>query len=141
MHFCFPSELLLFSAGAHSPPANSSRADPVVQMISSIFRLVDIERLCLSSNLASLLSPQVGGTLVWFLRHWARSYLLPDERDYEQLSLTLSSVFGADTDGGKWTVGFLLKKSRSNLTTWSAEPQLAEDSVSLLLSLVNSKTR
>lgn len=87
------------------------------------------------------MSPQVGGTVVWFLRHFSKSYLLPDEREYEQLSVTLSSVLGQDTNGGKWTIGFLLEKVRSNLTHWSSEPALAEDTVLLLLSLVDTKQR
>ena len=118
-----------------------SRVDPVVRLVSVIFRLANLEKLALGSGLSELLSPQVGRTIVWCLRHWAKSYLLPDEKEYDQLSVTLMSVFGTGTDGGKWTLGFLLDKVRTNLSGWSAELQIVEDAAMLLLSLVNNKNR
>ena len=51
------------------------------------------------------------------------------------------SVFGPCTDGGKWALGFLLDKVRTNLSGWSAESQIVEDAALLLLSLVDSKNR
>lgn len=118
-----------------------ARIDPVVRLVSVIFRLANLEKLALSSGLSELLSPQVGRTIVWCLRHWAKSYLLPDEKEYDQLSVTLMSVFGTGTDGGKLTLGFLLDKVRTNLSGWSAELQIVEDAAMLLLSLVNNKNR
>lgn len=118
-----------------------SRVDPVVRLVSVIFRLANLEKLALGSGLSELLSPQVGRTIVWCLRHWAKSYLLPDEKEYDQLSVTLMSVFGTGTDGGKWTLGFLLDKVRTNLSGWSAESQIVEDAAMLLLSLVDNKNR
>lgn len=118
-----------------------SRVDPVVRLVSVIFRLADLEKHALGSGLSELLSPQVGRSIVWCLRHWAKSYLLPDEKDYEKLSVSLMSVFGPCTDGGKWALGFLLDKVRTNLSGWSAESQIVEDAALLLLSLVDSKNR
>jgi len=118
-----------------------SRVDPVVRLVSAILRIANLEKLALNSELSELLSPQVGRTIVWCLRHWTKSYLLPDEKEYDQLSVSLMSTFGAGTDGGKWTLGFLLDKVRSNLSGWSAESQIVEDTAMLLLSLVNTKNR
>lgn len=112
-----------------------------MRLVSVIFRLANLEKLALGSGLSELLSPQVGRTIVWCLRHWAKSYLLPDEKEYDQLSVTLMSVFGTGTDGGKWTLGFLLDKVRTNLSGWSAESQIVEDAAMLLLSLVDNKNR
>ncbi|EDO32428.1 predicted protein [Nematostella vectensis] len=70
-----------------------------------------------------------------------RSYLFPDERDSVELSASLSSIFGKDSTGGKWMIGFLLDTVRANLTYWASEPALAEDTVLLLLSLVDTKSR
>lgn len=120
---------------------DQSKVDPVIKIISAILRLADTENKALSSNMAHCLSPQVGSTVVWFLRHFSKSYLLPNEHEYDQLGVTLSSVFGQDTIGGKWTIGFLLEKVKTNLIYWSSEPALAEDTVLLLLSLVDSKKR
>ena len=113
----------------------------MVKLVSAIFHLADLEKLALRSGLSDLLSPQVGRTLVWCLRHWARSYLLPDEKEYAQLSVGLMSLFGMGTHGGKWTLGFLLDKARSNLAGWSGEFQIVEDTAALLLTLVDTKNR
>jgi len=50
-------------------------------------------------------------------------------------------VFGTGTEGGKWTLGFLLDKVRTNLSGWCAESQIIEDAAMLLLSLVDNKNR
>ena len=132
--------LTCFSEDSNSV-LDHSRVDTVVRLVSVIFRLANLEKLALGLGLSELLSPQVGRTIVWCLRHWAKSYLLPDEKEYDQLSVTLTSVFGPGTDGGKWTLGFLLDKVRTNLSGWSAESQIVEDAALLLLSLVNGKNR
>lgn len=144
VYFCYaPSNektYIYFSPGCPST-IDQSKVDPVIKVIAAVLHLADVENKALPTSLGHLMSPQVGGTVVWFLRHFSKSYLLPDEREYEQLSVTLSSVFGQDTNGGKWTIGFLLEKVRSNLSHWSCEPALAEDTVLLLLSLVDTKQR
>ena len=135
------SSFLFPTAGDSYATLNYSRVDPVVRLVSTIFCVANIEKLAVNAGLSELLSPQVGRTIVWCLRHWVKSYLLPDEKEYEQLSASLLSVFGAGTEGGKWTLGFLLDKVRSNLSGWSAESQIVEDTAMLLLSLVDSKSR
>ena len=132
---------LIFFSGSSNICAETEKADPIIKLISTILHLADVEIKALSLNMAHILSPQVGSTLVWFLQQWSRSYLLPDEREYDQLSVTFSAIFGLDTVGCKWVVGFLLNKIQSNLVAWAAEPQLAEDTVMLLLSLVDSKQK
>ena len=128
-------------AGVSNAALDHSSVDPVVRLVSAVFRVANLEKLALNSGLSELLSPQVGRTIVWCLRHWTKSYLLPDEKDYEQLSVSLMSVLGAGSEGGKWTLGFLLDKVRSNLSGWSAELQIVEDTAMLLLSLVHTKNR
>ncbi|XP_020912207.1 exportin-4 [Exaiptasia diaphana] len=120
---------------------DQTKVDPVIKIISSVIHLASTENKALASNMSHCLSPQVSSTVVWFLRHFSKSYLLPNEHEYGQLSTTLASIFGEDTVGGKWTIGFLLEKVKTNLIYWSSEPALAEDTVLLLLSLVDSKKR
>lgn len=38
------------------------------------------------ASLTELLSPQMGKDIVWFLRRWAKTYLLVDEKLYGQVS-------------------------------------------------------
>ena len=151
LHCSFPQEFLkphipshwkfIRFTGDSITVQDYSRVDPIVRLISVIFRLANLEKLALSAGLSEHLSPQVGRTIVWCLRHWAKSYLLPDEKEYDQLSVTLMSVFGTGTEGGKWTLGFLLDKVRTNLSGWCAESQIIEDAAMLLLSLVDNKNR
>ena len=50
-------------------------------------------------------------------------------------------TFGKDTDGGQWTVSYLVDKILSNLVGWSSESKVLEDTLELLLSLVDKKDR
>ncbi|EDO28766.1 predicted protein [Nematostella vectensis] len=120
---------------------DKSRVDPVVKLVTCVCCLASAGNKAIASNMAHFLSPQVAGTVVWFLRNFTRSYLFPDERDSVELSASLSSIFGKDSTGGKWMIGFLLDTVRANLTYWASEPALAEDTVLLLLSLVDTKSR
>lgn len=129
--------------------------------------------------MTELLSPQMGKDIVWFLRRWAKTYLLVDEKLYEQvgashptcpdllrllicsatnphlsppavdsllvpspqISIPLSTAFGADTEGAQWIVGYLLEKVINNLSVWSSETELANDTVELLVTLVEKRER
>lgn len=129
------------SSGHSNQSLDPSKVDPVVKLVSVIFRLANLEKIALNSGLSEILSPQVGRTIVWCLGHWTKSYLLPDENEYELVSVTLISLFGVSSKGGEWTLGFLLDKVRSNLSGWSAESQIVEDTAMLLLSLVRTRHR
>ena len=39
------------------------------------------------------LSPQVTSTVMWFLRRWSRSYLLPDENYYSEVKVTYENYY------------------------------------------------
>lgn len=58
-----------------------------------------------------------------------------------QISIPLSTAFGADTEGAQWIVGYLLEKVINNLTVWSSEAELAYDTVELLVTLVEKRER
>lgn len=58
-----------------------------------------------------------------------------------QISMPLSTAFGADTEGAQWIVGYLLEKVINNLSVWSSEPELANDTVELLVTLVEKRER
>lgn len=58
-----------------------------------------------------------------------------------QISLAIISAFGRDTDGGKWVVTYLLEKIVSNLHAWSSEASLIQDTLQLLVVLVEKKER
>lgn len=118
-----------------------NRTDSVIRLLSAVLRTSEVESRATRASLTELLSPQMGKDIVWFLRRWAKTYLLVDEKLYSQISVPLSMAFGADTEGAQWIVGYLLEKVISNLSVWSSEPELANDTVELLVTLVERRER
>uniref|UniRef100_A0A667ZKJ6 Exportin-4 n=1 Tax=Myripristis murdjan TaxID=586833 RepID=A0A667ZKJ6_9TELE len=118
-----------------------NRTDSVIRLLSAVLRTSEVESRATRASLTQLLSPQMGKDIVWFLRRWAKTYLLMDEKLYEQISIPLSTAFGPDTEGAQWIVGYLLEKVINNLSVWSSEPDLANDTVELLVTLVEKRER
>ncbi|XP_027020417.1 exportin-4 isoform X2 [Tachysurus fulvidraco] len=118
-----------------------NRTDSVIRLLSAVLRTSEVESRATRASLTELLSPQMGKDIVWFLRRWAKTYLLVDEKLYGQISMPLSTAFGADTEGSQWIVGYLLEKVINNLSVWSSEPDLANDTVELLVTLVEKRER
>ena len=58
-----------------------------------------------------------------------------------QLSLALTSAFGRDSEGAAWTLNYLLSVVEQTLRLRSSEPGLVEDTVNLLVTMVDSKER
>ncbi|XP_077436841.1 exportin-4 isoform X2 [Vanacampus margaritifer] len=117
------------------------RTDPVIRLLSAVLRTSEVESRASRASLTQLLSPQMGKDIVWFLRRWAKTYLLMDEKLYQQVSVAFSTAFGSDTEGAQWIVGYLLEKVITNLTVWSSEAELANDTVELLVTLVERRER
>ncbi|XP_063743859.1 exportin-4 [Eleginops maclovinus] len=118
-----------------------NRTDSVIRLLSAVLRTSEVESRATRASLTGLLSPQMGKDIMWFLRRWAKTYLLVDEKLYEQVSIPLITAFGADTEGAQWIVGYLLEKVINNLSVWSSEPGLANDTVELLVTLVEKRER
>eukprot|EP00064_Thunnus_orientalis_P004786 superscaffoldBa00000447_g4798 len=118
-----------------------NRTDSVIRLLSAVLRTSEVESRATRASLTELLSPQMGKDIMWFLRRWAKTYLLVDEKLYEQISMPLSTAFGADTEGAQWIVGYLLEKVINNLSVWSSEAELANDTVELLVTLVEKRER
>ncbi|KAJ8372294.1 hypothetical protein AAFF_G00290800 [Aldrovandia affinis] len=118
-----------------------NRTDSVIRLLAAVLRASEVESRATRASLTELLSPQMGKDIVWFLKRWAKTYLLVDEKLYSQISMPLSMAFGADTEGAQWIVGYLLEKVINNLSVWSSEPELANDTVELLVTLVERRDR
>ncbi|GAB1608778.1 exportin-4-like [Argonauta hians] len=122
-------------------PGAEQGTDNVVRLVAAVFKVCDVHRQAIDARLADCLSPQVGSTVMWFLQRWAVCYLLPEEACYTQISLALVSAFGRDTSAAQWAVDFLLGRINSNLSVWSGEEALMNDSLRLLVALVDNKPR
>ena len=55
--------------------------------------------------------------------------------------MALTSAFGRDSEGAAWTLNYLLSVVEQMLRLRSAEPNLVEDTVNLLVTMVDSKER
>ncbi|KAL3883791.1 hypothetical protein ACJMK2_030022 [Sinanodonta woodiana] len=126
---------------ADSIPGASQNSDAVIRLISAVFRLCEVEKQAIAADMSDFISPQVGSSVMWFLKRWITSYLLPDENYYAQMSKALLAAFGRDSEGAEWTVSFLLEKLVSNLTAWTSEEKLLTDTLQCLVSLLNNRSR
>ena len=115
--------------------------DHAVRLIAAALRLCEVERRAADAGLAMLLSPELGSTVVWWLRRFALTYLLPNENLYAEMSPSFSAAFGRDSEGAAWLTGFLLNKVESNLRTQTAEPGLMDETLKLFTALVDTKEK
>ncbi|KAH0541119.1 exportin-4-like [Cotesia glomerata] len=122
-------------------PGAEESSDHVIRLTAAIFRLCEIERSAIEANLANLLSPELISSVVWFLHRWSLSYLLPTENYYSEISTTLIQAFGTDGAGAQWAVNFLLDNIKCIINVFKGEETLAEDTVKLLVGLVDTPTK
>lgn len=64
---------------------NDIRVCVISRLLSAVLRTSEVESRATRASLTQLLSPQMGKDIVWFLRRWAKTYLLVDEKLYEQV--------------------------------------------------------
>ena len=57
------------------------------------------------------------------------------------LTFKLFNKIKSPFQGAAWTISFLLEKIISNLTAMNSEPSVVQDTVNLLVALVDSKER
>ena len=133
------SQLKLCSSG---DAQSSTTLEPVVSVIAAVFRLCRLQRTFFDSGVISFFSPQVGRSLSHLLMRWSYSYLFLDKSCYEKLASEIGVVFSnGDSDSINWTASFLLSHVILNLTSCSGEPDLVEETLNLLTSLVERKQR
>ena len=113
----------------------------MVKLAAAVFRLSEIERRAVEAGFKTLLSPEVSCSIMWFLRRWVLTYLAGPENCYSDISHAFLAAFGQNTEGAAWTIGFLLEKIISNLTAMNSEPSVVQDTVKLLVAMVDSKER
>ena len=64
---------------------NKMSCSCIDRLISAVFRLCEVEKNAATAKLVDALSPQVTSSMMWFLRRWLKSYLLPDENYYVEV--------------------------------------------------------
>lgn len=66
---------------------------------------------------------------------------MPNETEYGQVSVSLMTGFGKDTDSASWLVHFILDKIIGNFRGWLSEVTVLEGTAQLLVTLMNNKSR
>nr|XP_046918504.1 LOW QUALITY PROTEIN: exportin-4-like [Dermatophagoides farinae] len=102
--------------------------DPIVRYFIVILKLVQMEKQLLENHMIQWVSPQVSYTLTYFLSRTLNIYLVPPEyeSDHSQMSLTLNSCFGADSQNVKNLINFFLDHMETKFLTMSSETQVLE---------------
>lgn len=120
-------------------PNAENVCDPLIRLVTAVFRLCDIENKAIEYKMKDFLSPEVSSDIMWFLNQWSEAYLFMLQDYYTNLSETLQTAFGLDTPGGNWTLNFVLNKICINVQNFSTEVGVVKDSVGLFVSLVKRK--
>lgn len=122
-------------------PQIAEQCDHVIRIVFNVFKLCVVEDFAISNKLGHLMSTEVGSTMMWFIKRWCLSYLLPVENYYQEISQTLIGTLGKDTESAKLVVGFVLSKIQSNMFYYQSEPILLRDTVDLFCDVVCVKQK
>lgn len=121
-------------------PQADTNCDPLIRLITAVFRLCEIENNAIEYKMKDFLSPEVSSDIMWFLNHWSEAYLFMLAEYYpNHISETFQTAFGLDTPGGNWTLNFILNKICINVQNFATESNVIKDSVGLFVSLVKRK--
>ncbi|KAJ3359354.1 Exportin-4 [Kappamyces sp. JEL0680] len=113
-------------------------ADPVVQLATTIFGILDSLGFPLESVQHNYLSPLLVETLFWFCDRWASTYLFPSQSDYANLSPSIAHSFGKQGSGNQ-ILGFLLMKTQQQAGLWYSEIDIVQAIVALLHGLSRNR--
>lgn len=105
-----PSEIMQYSIGQHTKSESTleatlkmmasvqqigvevpdaDRSDHSIRIMSDVLKLCALEVSANQVKLGHFMSPEVGCTLMWFLKRWCLSYLMPTEQLYQQVSQSI----------------------------------------------------
>lgn len=77
---------VLASVRQMTVPNELERCDDIVRIVADVLRLCTVESSAAEAKLGHFMSPEVGSTVMWFLKRWCLSYLLPVENYYHEVS-------------------------------------------------------
>lgn len=67
--------------------AVDEKCDAVLRVVCAVLRLCEMEKSAAHVKLGQFMSPELGCTMMWFLRRFCLSYVLPVEMFYEEVGL------------------------------------------------------
>lgn len=74
-------------------PNAEDSTDPVIRLISAVFRLCEIEKNAIAANMVAYMSPEVSSSIMWFLKFWAEGYLMPPASHYQKVGTVFVSLW------------------------------------------------
>lgn len=119
----------------------AEKCDDVIQIFSDVLKLCSVEILAAEVKLGHFMSPEVTCSVMWFLKRFCLSYLLPNEILYQEISPILIGSLGKDTEGATFIINFVLAKIQSNICHFHSEPVLLQDTVGLFTDVVCVKQK
>ncbi|XP_067950232.1 exportin-4-like [Watersipora subatra] len=121
--------------------SQTNGVDHVIRLLSSVLRLFYIESIAVQNSLGSILSPQLDSTSSYFLGRFIDTYLTPLEQNYSEMSPTLETILGADTEGAVHLINVIIDKVQLTLSLWNSEVEVLEETLHTLLTLVRRSHR
>lgn len=115
--------------------------DLSIRVVAVMLRLCHISLEAANGNMLHRLSPEILSDLIYFLAHWAKTYIFFDESYYDEISPIFSAAYGRDSSGARWCVDYVISFVCSVLQLWSAEASLLTSAADLLMVLVKKDTR
>ncbi|CAD5117397.1 DgyrCDS6171 [Dimorphilus gyrociliatus] len=113
--------------------------DGIVLLVVKIQRLLE---MCLEATCNNMdWSPQVAATCGLFLQRWVRTYLLPNEDNYTEMSPTFNTIWGCDAPISKVIVAQLVDICTKAVQMWSGEEQTLIECLHLLVILAERHQR
>ena len=79
--------VLASSHQINNVPPEIERCDHIVRIISDVLKLCVVENSAAEAKLGHFMSPEVSSTIMWFLKRWCLSYLLPVENYYQEVRM------------------------------------------------------
>ena len=145
-----PPQVLSLSIGSQSDlrqtiealqnyePFSSESIDPVVKLIVILLKLCQMEKYLCENNMCEWMSPQVSLSLTTFISRFMLTYLLPNENEYNEMSIALNSCFGRDSPYANSVLDFIVDHIITKLVYWSSEGQVTEESSISLVHFVKN---
>ncbi|CAG2171290.1 unnamed protein product, partial [Oppiella nova] len=118
--------------------AIGSSIDPIVRLITTLLKLCQMEKYLCENNMSQWVSPQVSLSLTLFISRFLLIYLLPNENDYQEMSIALNSCFGRDSPYANHVLNLIVDYIITKLVFWSSETQVTEESSLALVHFVKN---
>ncbi|CAH0552668.1 unnamed protein product [Brassicogethes aeneus] len=133
----------LAAMGAKSgEPHDFDKCDMVFKILYVVLKLSFVEEYAIANKLGHFMSPELGSTLMWFLRSWCVEYLLPCNVKYlGGASPILLDILEEDPKCAMLLFNMLISKVQSNMYFYQSEPILMRDTVDLFCDIVCIKQK